>query len=362
MNLTMKQWLIVFSSVLSSVLLTSCGGGSTSSSSVDSSGTGGSASSTFAIASGFTSSADTMDLLALIQSGAVSQLPVFGLVRQYSWTLSSNTGYGPSSQTYDMFDSDINVGLSKIYYDDKNKGTRPKDYYLKNIAGLSGTRYRNGSDDAFVIDQFNVFEPYLAYGTLQSLVDGGGNFVYRGIGDYDNTQFGSHAPYLIYGLKTDKNDAPTTSTVTYKASVTMFTGDGSPVMVNGVNAHQNLLSLSCTQGLTLTLDTASGLLTTAAASACQDSNNASDSLTFSLDKVYFVNATLRKDTASATAAKFTAVGHLSTTNVDPNNAPVVTHTGQSTKISGAIFGKGAQTIVIQGSGANGSFFLRGIKQ
>jgi hypothetical protein len=366
MKLTHKHYCLI----ATMAMLVACGGGSSNSGTngVGSNGAGGgtgSTSSTFAAPSTFSSSANTMDLLTHIESGGISTLPVFGLVlkQDYKITMQNSIGgYDYSSRTYDLIDTDINIGLNKIYYDDKNKSTRQKDHYLKNITGLPGIRYINVlNDSSFVIDPvLNYFFPQYSYGTLQHIADGGGSFVSSGIGSYVQTVFGSHAPYLSYGLKTDSNDVPTTTTVTYKASLSAFTGDGAPVSQNG-DSFMNTLTTGCGASITLTLNTSTGELITSPINNCLTPDSPEDKLSFSLGKVYFVNSTLRKDNASASAASFTAVGRL---GGDPNyvNAQITTHTAQSTKISGAIYGKGASTILIQGSGVNGAFHLIGRKQ
>jgi hypothetical protein len=361
MKFTHKHYCIV----ATLAMLCACGGGSSSSDSNTSGGGTGSTSNAFATPSTFSSSANTMDLLASIESGGVSTLPVFGLVLKHDFkiTVQNNIGgYDHSSRAYDLIDTNLNIGLSKIYYDDKNNGTRQKDHYIKNIAGLPGIRYTNiTSDSSFVIDSnVGVYFPQFSYGTFQHIADGGGSYVYSGIGSFVQTSFGSHTPFLSYGLKTDSNDLPTTTTVTYKASLGAFTGDGSPISHNG-GSYMNSLSVGCGADITLTLNTSTGELTTTPISLCLTADRPEDKLSFNLGKVYFVNSTLRKDNASATAATFTAVGRL---GGDPNNtnAPIATHAAQSTKISGAIFGKGASTILIQGSGANGAFHLIGLKQ
>lgn len=158
----------------------------------------------------------------------------------------------------------------------------------------------------------------------------------------------------FFGVLTDKVDAnpPSDNKMQYKGSISFVGGNGAPFPGS---MFLNVVSTFCP--ITLNFDAATGTLSTVTTS-CTDSRGTH--LDFSLKDLTIKNS--RVFASVGDEAQGAASGPSSSGDASTGTVPTVALSFTSSKIGGAVFGKNAQYVGIQGSGASGLFSVTAFRQ
>lgn len=331
----------------------------------------------------FTTSDSFTNVLERIQNPHLFEadrrtMPVFGYISDFSVAYDLTpvdpnidpeaTGTIVEGQrSYDNISAELLLEKDQIRFIDPTNLSRPREYKLESASSLSQIAYSN-STGGFVIDLssdgvIGNFIPQFGYGTIAAAFDSRIATPISGVG---SSVSGRIWPTVVYGLKTAAGDAPRGSTangtalntVRYSGLVFALTGPGTPIF-RGIPAfkYQDQLSVGCEGGLDMTLDLTSGVLTTISNASGCTTPNGDDQLQFAMTPITFENSTVVDNSFNRNAVSLTATGRLVDSKVDQSNNPRVTHSVTSNKLTGAIFGVGASSIVISGSGTNGAFMV-----